>query len=274
MRKEYLDRLTWTEIPTPGKKKKDKTIQKMNKKLDEIFVFLKNNRKYNKELQTKYYKSIIEPQKDTFEKLVSLLYHIANTQNQPNIDNLASFYKKIYKDKSLTNTFKGFLKIINSENKDISVNYKTLYKGMKNQKGWGEKTSALFSKTIYHIHNNEYPKELKIWKDAPVKLEVNDTFYLPVDIVIKAIFIHINKGIKWDFDKINREIKKYYNGNDIEIWDDLWFWGFITQKGTGENRKMEWNINKYWNLRESDKNTKTIEEIKHKAKEFLDILNK
>ena len=272
MRKEYLDRLTWTEIPTPGKKKKDKTKQKMNKKLDEIFVFLKNNRKYNKELQTRYYKSIIEPQKDTFEKLISLLYNIANTQSQPNINKLANFYKKIYENKSLAETFTGFLKIIKSENKENNLDYKTLYKGMKNQDGWGEKTSALFAKTIYHIHNNEYPKELKIWNDVPNRLNENDKFYLPVDAVITSIFKRIDGNTKWSFSKINKEIDNY-KGKDIEIWDDLWFWGFITQKGTGDNRKMKWNINKYWNLRESDKNNEMIIEIEQKAGEFLKILN-
>lgn len=55
----------------------------MDKTLKELFAFLKSNRKYNKELQKRYYNSIIDPQKNTFENLVSLLYHIANTQSQP-----------------------------------------------------------------------------------------------------------------------------------------------------------------------------------------------
>ncbi|MGK0459084.1 MAG: hypothetical protein ACJAVE_002071, partial [Polaribacter sp.] len=57
-------------------------------------------------------------------------------------------------------------------------------------------------------------------------------------------------------------------------WDDLWFWGFITQVGTGENREMQWNLNKFWTLRESDKNPKMIIEIEKKAEIFLNILNK
>jgi len=145
---------------------------------------------------------------------------------------------------------------------------------MKIQSGWGEKTSALFSKSIYHLHNNKYPKELKIWNDAPKKLTENDLFYLPVDAVIIAIFKNIDKSNNWTFSKINRTIKDYYSGNEIEIWDDLWFWGFITQIGTGENREMRWNLNKYWTLRESDKNPKMITEIEKKAEIFLNILNK
>ncbi len=247
-------------------------IKNVENTLEKLFKFLKNNRVYNKELQTRYYKEIINPKKNTFDNLVAQLYNIANTQSQPKIDYLASFYKKIYANKNSVNTFKGFLDVI-QPNKKIEYNYEGLFEGMKYQNGWGNKTAALFAKSIFHLHNNEYPSELKIWKDAPNKLELNDTFYLPVDAVIIAIFNHINKEIKWDFNKINKVIKKFYSGNDIEVWDDLWFWGFITQKGTGETRKMEWNINKYWNLRESDKSEKIIDEIKQKAEKFLKILN-
>ncbi|WP_435524452.1 hypothetical protein [Chryseobacterium indoltheticum] len=30
---------------------------------------------------------------------------------------------------------------------------------------------------------------------------------------------------------------------DIEVWDDLWFWGFINQKGSSD-RSFEWNEGK------------------------------
>ena len=69
----------------------------MEKTLKEIFDFLKSNRKYNKELQTRFYTSVLSSQENQFEKIISLLYHIANTQSQPKIDHLAEFYRKIYK---------------------------------------------------------------------------------------------------------------------------------------------------------------------------------
>ena len=158
-------------------------------------------------------------------------------------------------------------------NNNGKINYESLYQGMKSQNGWGEKTSALFSKTIFHLHNGNYPSNLAFWNDAPKKLNENDKFYLPVDAVIIEIFKNIDKNTNWTFNKINNEIKKEYKGNSIEVWDDLWFWGFITQIGTGNTRKMEWNINKYWNLRESDKNEKMINEIKEKANTFLELIN-
>lgn len=242
----------------------------MKESLNNIFDFLIKNRIYNKELQTRYYSGIVKPPNSKAEKIVSLLYHIANTQSLPKIDNLAEFYKKIYGDIDLLNSFSGFMSVINSNGNEPN-NYSGLYGGMKNQKGWGEKTSALFVKSIFHLHNNEYPKELRIWNDAPTDLGKNDDFYLPVDAVIVAIFKEI-KPRNWNFKNVNKIIKENYSRKDIEVWDDLWFWGFITQIGTGDGRKMGWNLNKYWNLRESDKNQKKIAEIKLKAEQFLHIL--
>ena len=242
----------------------------MKEQLKNIFDFLIENRIYNKELQTRYYSGIVKPQNSKAEKIVSLLYHTANTQSQPRIDNLAEFYKKIYRNTDLLNSFSGFMSVINSSGSEPN-NYSGLYNGMKNQNGWGEKTSALFAKSIFHLHNNEYPNELKIWNDAPTDLEKNDNFYLPVDAVIIAIFKEI-KPKNWNFKNVNKIIEENYSGKDIEVWDDLWFWGFISQIGTGDGRKMGWNLNKYWNLRESDKSQKKVVEIKLKAEQFLKIL--
>lgn len=242
----------------------------MKESLKNIFEFLIENRNYNKELQTRYYSGIIKPQKSKSEKLVSLLYHIANTQSQPKIDNLAEFYKKIYLNADLLNTFTGFMSVIESNGLEPK-NYSGLFNGMKNQNGWGDKTSALFAKTIFHLHNNEYPNELRIWNDVPTNLDDNDTFHLPVDAVIIAIFKEINPK-SWNFKNVNKIIKDNYNGKDIEIWDDLWFWGFISQIGTGDGRKMGWNLNKYWTLRESDKSPRMITEIEQKTEQFLKIL--
>ncbi len=89
--------------------------------------------------------------------------------------------------------------------------------------------------------------------------------------VIIAIFKQI-ENTKWNFKKVNHVIGECYSGEDIEVWDDLWFWGFISQIGTGDGRKMGWNLNKYWNLRESDKNPKAISVIKNKSEQFLTIL--
>jgi len=81
----------------------------LKESLKNIFDFLIENRIYNKELQTRYYSGIVKPQNSKAEKVISLLYHTANTQSQPKIDNLAEFYKKIYENKDLLNSFSGFM---------------------------------------------------------------------------------------------------------------------------------------------------------------------
>ena len=145
---------------------------------------------------------------------------------------------------------------------------------MQRQSGWGDKTSALFVKTIYHLHNGQYSKELKIWNDVPIIISNNDKFFLPVDAVIIKIFRELDNTINWNFKNVNAKLKSKYTEQDIEIWDDLWFWGFVTQNGSGNDRILEWNENKYWTLKDSDKNDKMINEIKQKSEEFLSILRK
>jgi len=250
-----------------------KYFKKMDNKLKEIFDFLNLNRKYNKNLQERFYKSVVMPFDKTEDKVISLLYHIANTQSQPKIDKLANTYKSIINDNNCLNSFKSFVTKINSQ-ESVVINYANLYAGMKSQDGWGDKTAALFAKNIYHLHNGQYSNILRIWSDVPNSISENDNFYLPVDAVIISIFKKITKEKTWNFEKINKLLITKYNKQQIEVWDDLWFWGFITQNGSGDERLFEWNENKYWALKESDKNPNTILEIKRKAEEFLKILVK
>lgn len=241
----------------------------MEERLEKLFNFLQENRTYNKKLQERYYRSIILPYDGIPDKIISLLYHIANTQSQPRIDYLADFYKKIYKHRDQLESFDSFLGILLPT---TPKNFKGLFQSLKCQSGWGNKTAALFTKSIFHLHNNEYPKQLRIWNDVPNKINKNDEIYLPVDAVIISIFKQLELKTNWNFTNINKLLKHYYQGNDIEIWDDLWFWGFITQNGTGINREFSWNMNKYWTLKESNKDPETIMVIKAKAEGFLELL--
>ncbi len=241
----------------------------MDEKLREIFSFLKENRSYNKTVQEGFYISAVTPYDKIEDKVINLLYDIANTQSQPKIDNLSSFFKLIQEKPNDLRTFKGFINRI-SENKELT--YRNLYESLRIQSGWGNKTAALFVKTIFHLHNGNYRTDLKIWTDTPKAIEEFDDFYLPVDAVIIAIFKGIEPNRNWNFNSITKKIKEYYRHEEIEVWDDLWFWGFITQKGSGENRMFEWNENKYWMMKESDKNPVKIEEIKLKANSFIEII--
>ena len=78
---------------------------------------------------------------------------------------------------------------------------------------------------------------------------------------------------EWNFDNINSVLQQSYSSEQMEIWDDLWFWGFITQFGSGLQREHIWNEQKYWALLETDKDKIVIEKIQSKSLEFLSILN-
>jgi len=186
---------------------------------------------------------------------------------------LAIFFKNIYKEKDNINSFYSFLKYINNGKVDRNMPFKSLYEGLKSQKGWGEKTSALFVKNIYNYHYNfqlnKERKELKIWDDVP-EINEDDKLYLPVDSVIKVIFNTLSP-INWTFNDINKSFQSFSN-EDIILFDDLWFWGFITQKIEDKHRKLEWNDDKYWMIKDSCKDDRTINEIKNKAKSFLELI--
>lgn len=107
-------------------------LDKMNDRFEIIFAFLNENRPFNHSLQDRFYQSVISPYNDTSEKIVSLLYHIANTQSQPKIDSLASFYKSVFQDSRCMTSMQNFIEKINP-NKPL--NFESLYNGMKNQDG-------------------------------------------------------------------------------------------------------------------------------------------
>jgi hypothetical protein len=245
----------------------------MEEILGQIFKFLQENRTYNKTLQESHYRSVIIPFDNVEDRVVSLLYHIANTQSQPKIDSLATFYKKIYQNLECLNSFESFINKIKPNN-STEISYTGLYQSIKSQPGFGGKTAALFVKSIFHLHNGKFSEELQFWNDVPVRIERGDDFYLPVDSVIISVFKKLDNNKNWNFDNINAKLHEYYHGEAIEIWDDLWFWGFITQNGSGERRIFQWNENKYWALQETDKHQYEIDLIKSKAEMFLKICSK
>ena len=169
------------------------------------------------------------------------------------------------KDSDLT-SYEGFLKTLKNE----SVSSDSLFELMKSQNGWGSKTAALFVKTIYLIHNDTTYEDYMFWEKSLLK---NLELKLPVDAVITHIFKDnfLNQVCKLDFDGINEFFTKNHTKNpDFIIWDELWFWGFITQK-IENNRRVsnEFNENKFWCLPYIEKN---MVNIKEKAECFLKLL--
>ncbi len=75
------------------------------------------------------------------DKIISLLYSIVNTQSQPRIDKIAAFFKSIHRNQNSLNSFRNFVDHVNN---DKTPNYDSLFKGLRTEAGWGNKTAALF----------------------------------------------------------------------------------------------------------------------------------
>lgn len=143
------------------------------------------------------------------------------------------------------------------------------------QKRVGNKTAALFVKACCNIHWDDANNGIIFWKDFPDKKVVNK-IYLPVDRVIVHIFsrLKIDSIAKGDqFEKINIYLQEHYkNPKEMLVWDDLWFWGFITQKSIKNDCLLEWNFAKYYAVFHAPKDEKSISKIKTLAEEFIKII--
>lgn len=243
----------------------------MKNKLTQIYKFLYENRHYNIELQKAYLRIALDGKTNPADKIISLFYNISNTQSQPKIDKLAKFFMEVYEDITLLESFEGLIYYLDRQ-KVSDTPYLQIFNALKDKDGWGKKTASLFVKNIFNCHINPDYNEFKIWDDTPA-VSQKDKLYLPVDAVIISIFEKIDKQTSWNFQKINKILdESSFSQEEILQFDDLWFWGFITQHGTGANRKLVWNENKYWILKESNKDKESIEAIKNKATQFLNLI--
>ncbi|MBR9859786.1 hypothetical protein GYB22_03375 [bacterium] len=244
-------------------------MSEIDKKLTKLYDFLEENRKYNHQVQYNYYKAYIGAYSEPIERTLHLLYHVTNTQSQPRIQNVAKFYRKILGQGGSLDSMQEFILTLNP-NEEI-FNLTTLFKNMTSEDSWGPKTSSLFVKSVYQLHCGSYPKEFEFWQDVPQQLSDENQLYLPVDTVIIELFERITNGAISDFYSIN-EVITSCSQNGVEVWDDLWFWGYINQKGSGKNRSLEWNLDKYWANQFTDKDPATINEIELLSKQFRSII--
>ena len=231
------------------------SVQPIDKKITKIYDFLLKNRSYNTTVQRRFYS-------EAEDKLISLLYKVQATQSQPKLDNVAAFWRMYHQGIPAS-----YSEIINITGQS-EMSYNSLYQGMIKQASWGPKVSALFVKVIYHIHCDERYSGLAFLDDAP-KLIEGDRLYLPVDRVIIHFFNHIGYPGAKTFSNINKYLQSRFTGKEMEVWDDLWFWGFIGQKGDGE-RVPEWNESKFWAIPYVDKSK--IDEVKELVEEFVSII--
>ena len=227
------------------------------------------------------------PFKERSDRVKAILFEAFETQAKPSLDRSTDFFVAIQDslraDGGCLDTFYGFLNVIAKAPKFDSsavdpkaAPWATLFEALQAWDGWGKKTAAILVKSLYQIHNDKANKAVRFWDDAP-PLSRSDTIYVPIDSVIIHIFSkHFDARLN-NFGKINAYLleTKYKEPEDLLIWDDLWFWGFITQKGGGDGRKTTaWNNSKYWSIRDVPKESEAIGEIRERAKAFSRILGR
>lgn len=247
------------------------------KKIESLFKFLLKNHGFNKEIQDGFLRQTLSSYETNEDRARLLLHKMVNTQSQPKLDPIRDFFMSVAKNRKSLSSFKSFsLFLANTSEKKKGG----LFEALKAQPGWGPKTAALFVRNLALIEQNQVLRS-KFWTDIDVlkSEEIN----LPVDAVILSIFsrftkedLDLKKSVPKTFEGINSYLKNdlHYSNEDILIWDDLWFWGFITQSSKSENRERAhgWNDAKYWSIFNAPQDNVSIRQIESRANEFLKIM--
>jgi len=242
--------------------------------LSKIYDFLKENSHFNRDFQLKSDRALLSGLSSSKDQVIRVLYAVLETKAAQRLDDTAEFWRELCSWPEVCfESLDNFVSKLAGVERCPDDRWCGLYAALKSKDGWGPKTSALLVKHFIRIALNN--PEMSFWKSCPVdqKSLEQSTLYIPVDAVILSIFEYINGGVRGNFSSVNEHIKNANDkGADLLLWDDLWFWGFITQVGGGANRRMEWNPSKYWCLWGTAKDEETVKDIEEKAKEFIQII--
>jgi hypothetical protein len=202
------------------------------KNIQDLFDFLVANNEYNKTVQEEDIRRTLASYDTVEERARRLLYEIVNTQSQPKLDHIARFFQRIEAKPQALMSYECFSAFLGVKPGPEGG----LFNALKEPKGngWGDKTSALFVRNLAVIASSTELRRM-FWPD--IQAVEDEPIRLPVDRVIKAIFRHLRlcegklaKPLE-KFDDINNYLRICLECSNKEmlIWDDLWFWGFITQ---------------------------------------------
>lgn len=239
------------------------------KAIKSLFNFLKKNQKINRKIQEGFIRESLSPL-SVSDRAHLIMHKAFHTQAHPKLDYLIGFFKELSKHGVLENCadLRSFL--VTTTGSD------DLFQGLSAHKGWGGKTAALFLRNLAIVDESPILRQ-SLWSDIDV-MERNEV-WLPVDGVIISIFSQLELVLKKsnlkNFNQINTYLRDElaYKSKDMLIWDDLWFWGFITQKGKkGAVRLYGWNEAKYWGIVHAPKDARSVNNIQKKSLEFLKLL--
>lgn len=253
--------------------------------LNKIFVFLKDNTIYNRQTQHAYYAACLSPYAacmtpsgGNYARISSLLHAILQTQSMPSLDDSSKTWKILFEHRATFDAVQNPTDLLNALTKLSSADhvpsstggtFDRMWHVLADSKGFGEKTAALFIKSIIDVHTLEVNTGLRFLDN--VSIAPDDFVRVPVDSVIKYIFKYITRS-NLDFKTINDLVFHLIGraNDEAVIWDDLWFWGFITQHGGGDNRTLAINEAKFWTIYGSPK--EKWADVRTQAEKFIEIL--
>ncbi|MEY4507115.1 MAG: hypothetical protein RL297_1693 [Pseudomonadota bacterium] len=240
----------------------------VSKKIERVFEFLKEHHHFNQDIQYGYVKQTLNACSAPRERMRLLLDRAVNSQSRPKLDEVANFWRSVHERHENLDSFGGFLTFVDRKaHSDLAT-------ALAKQSGWGPKTSALFVRNLW-LAGEESDLASLIWSDLDL---AGERLYLPVDTVIQNIFSQIDKRKKWGFHSINNLLQEElkYSPQEMLVWDDLWFWGFITQRSEPESkqRTFEWNEAKYWSIFTAPREKITIRKVKALSTRFLNLTQK
>ncbi|WP_241132543.1 hypothetical protein [Achromobacter insuavis] len=239
----------------------------LQERLDRILAFLRQNTQWNRKFQESEYARCLSGCSSARDRLVSFLHLNVSTQSRVDMDGLTAFWQRLHRaNDEQTSSLRAFTAYLQEQGSERvkkqtpaftaseadADEWAALFLALNAQGGWGIKTTALFVKAAIRLH--EGPKHLHFWPDATstVGASLKSKPYLPVDRVILHIFRTLGLASP-RVETINARLRARYSADEMLIWDDLWFWGFFTQEGNGENRTLGWNPGKFWHQLSSPK---------------------
>jgi hypothetical protein len=260
--------------------------QSAKRKLDEIFAFLKANMHLNKAVQYQTYRNILCPNGTPKSRVQALTYAVFRQQSSPKLDSVQPLFRRLSEDLDDNCCFDDYVRLVGRVSMqpvplESPCSLELLFHSLKAAGGFGDKTAALLCKSIYDIQcQTESICSIAIWPEY--RIDSDDVLYLPVDAVIKYIFQNHLVVHRNTFENINeivaergKERTAADRMKDMAVWDDLWYWGFITQRSRPRiGRTTEWNEGKYWSL-ECTPDTDRVghyKESKEQADKFMAIL--
>ncbi|MBI2727206.1 MAG: hypothetical protein HYX42_13260 [Polaromonas sp.] len=270
-----------TNKPKTERKKDD--FDWKHARVENLFAFLDGNTKWNKEFQEREYTRSLAGCISGRDRLVCFLHLNVSTQSGADMDELKPFWEALHRaTPEQTSSLKAFNRYLAQQAEEAARmkkktwtpqpatdEWEALSRALNAHLGWGTKTTALFVKATIKLHRG--PKALHFWPDATPEMAplLKSKPFLPVDRVILCIFRKLGHTCP-RFDNINSGLRREYTAEQMLTWDDLWFWGFFTQTGGGDERILGWNPGKFWSQLSSSKDDES--ELRALGDEFVQLV--